>query len=677
MGFAEQIAARAAETAKKQSYNQNRSHHDNKYIDPIATSPRPAKINNICRDINDGILNNGGSSTSLFAEQLKQQKEIIRRREDHFVSHEDPRSGNFGSTTTRKKSDRAAFLNNSIVVGDQQHDATRNSILESSPTLFQQSSTLVNSPLLSKTNNNVDSPWVSSQSTMKKVAAAAAAAAAAAKEDGMTRSVRLVHTPHQQHHTRYPTQRAKDDEIYDSANQSLHASSCDFSTVKNEENEDDRNDLEYASVGLSFMDASTASTVGENLSPQEQSKPEPQSKIHRQFIHSSQSSSKWGQPTRDSVKTNNVTGKLYSGNDDEASKSENSTNSVFGAWTQIEQLKRRVRDAEELARQERLRAENVSFELKLIKQGQHHHHHQGNGSWSISTVGGDCIEDITTAIQSAESVKILDDPMKTMREGRVASSEVALQRKNHDSESDDCLETKGGCLKHSLELAAAATSPTTATSANPESKIPNCFNPCTFSYATSTAITPTPTALLATSSHLEEIGMILRLKNAEIDVLRSQVRRLEQRIHEGRDRNINEDLMLTQSYHYDSNQLIFGDALPLGVASECMMAHSTSLSSRKNTPQMDELYLLRHEVRKLQYQLRVKDRNSNGAGGGGATTTSTGGSTLSSLEGPDNNFCRNDVIDEVVEGEEGGNSSSSPWGLCCFRGRRRRGYGRV
>lgn len=672
MGFAEQIAARAAETAKKQSYNQNRSHHDNKYIDPIATSPRPAKINNRCRDSNDGIHNNGGSSTSLFAEQLKQRREIIRRREDHFVSHEDPRCGDFGSTTTRKKSDREAFLNNSIVVGVQQHDATRNSIIESSPTLFQQSITLVNSPLLSKTNNNVDSPWVSSQSTMKK-----AAAAAEEKEDGTTRSVRLVHTPHQQHQTRFPTHHAKDDEIYNSENQSLHASSCDFSTVKNEENEDDRNDLEYASVGLSFVDASTASTVGENLSPQEQSQPEPQSKIYRQFIHSSQSSSKGGQPTRDSVKTNNVTGKQYSGNDDEASKNDNSTNSVFGAWTQIEQLKRRVHDAEELALQERLRAENVSFELKLIKQGQHHHHHHQGGNWSISTVGGDCIEDITTAIQSAESVKIVDDPMKTMREGRDASSEVALQRKNHDSESDDCLETKGGCLEPSLELAAAATSPTTATSANPESKIPNCFNPCTFSSATSTAITPTPTALLATSSHLEEIGMILRLKNAEIDVLRSQVRRLEQRIHEGRDSNIDEDLMLTRSYHYDSNQLIFGDALPLGVASEYMMAHSTSLSSRKNTTQMDELYLLRHEVRNLQYQLRVKVRNLYGAGGGGATTTSTGGSTLSSLEGPDNNFCRNDVIDEMVEEEEGGNSSASPWGLCCFRGRRRRGYGRV
>ena len=664
MGFAEQIAARAAETAKKQSYKQNRSHHDNN-IDPIATSPRPEKINNRCRDSNDDV--NGGTSTSLFAEQLKQRKAIIRRREDHFVSHEDPRCSNFLSRTTRKKSDQATFLNSSIVVGDQQHDATKRSIIESSPTLFQQSTALKYSPLLSKINNNVDSPWVSSQSTMKK------AAAAEEEEDGTTRSMRLVHTPHQQHHTRYPTQHSKHDEIYNSVNQSLHTSSCDFSTVKNEENEDDKNDLEYASVGLSFMDASTASTVGENLSPQEQSKPEPQSKIHRQFIHSSHSSSKWGQPTRDSVKTYNVTGKQNSGNDDEASKNDNSTNSVFGAWTQIEQLKRRVHDAEELALQERLRAENVSFELKLIKQGlHHHHHHQGNGSWSISTVGGDCIEDITTAIQSAESDNILDDPMKTMREGRDASSEniqyEVAQRK-------DCLETKGGSLEPSLELAAAAASPTTATSANPKSKNPNCFNPCTFSSATSTVITPTPTDRLATSSHLEEIGMILRLKNAEIDVLRSQVRRLEQRIHEGRDSNINEDMM--RSFHIDSNQLHYGDALPLGVTSDCMMAHSTSFTGQKNTTQMDELCLLRDEVRNLQYQLRVKDRNSNGAGGGGATTTSTGGSTLSSIEGHDNNFCCNDVIDEVVREEEGGNSSFSPWGLCCFRGRRRRGYGRV
>ena len=638
MGFAEQIAARAAETTKKQFYAQHRSHHDNN-IDPTATSPRPEKINN------------RGPSASSFAEQLKQRKAIIWRREDHFVSHEDPRCSNFESTKTRKKSDHATLLNSSIVVGDQ-HDATRRSIIESSPRLFQKSTPLMYSPLLSQTNNKVDSPWVSPQSIMKK------ATAAEEEEDGTTRSARLVHTHHQQQHA-HPPQQAKDDEIYNSTNQSLLASSCDLSTVKNEENEDDGNDLENASVGLSFMDASTSSTVGENNIPQqEQSKPESQPKINRQLIHSSQvSSSKWGQPTPVSV--NKKKSERH-----EDSKN-NNPNSVFGAWAQIEQLKRRVHDAEELALQERLRAQKASFELKLVKQGQHHHHHQGNGSWSISSVGEDCIEVITTPLQSAESDSILDDHMKTMREGRDASAKNIR------------LETKAGCLEPSLELAAAAASPTTATSANPKSKSPNCFNPCTFSSANSTAITPTPTARLATSSHLEEISIILRLKNAEIDVLRSQVRRLEQRIQEGRDRNINEDLMLTRSYHYDSNQLHYGDALPLGVASECMMAHPTSFSGQKNTTQMDELCLLRDEMRNLQYQLRSKNRNSNGAGGGGATTTSTGGSTMSSLEGHDNNFCCSDVIDKVVEEEEGGNTSSSPWGLCCFRGRRSRGYSRV
>ncbi|KAL9186861.1 hypothetical protein ACHAXT_010581 [Thalassiosira profunda] len=157
------------------------------------------------------------------------------------------------------------------------------------------------------------------------------------------------------------------------------------------------------------------------------------------------------------------------------------------------------------------------------------------------------------------------------------------------------------------------------------------------------------TATVSAASRFEESD-IIKLKNAEIDVLRSQIHRLERRMQEECDRN--EDLLRSSSYHHHP------DGTPLVIASEW-----TSTGSRTSGAE-GELRQLREEIQLLQYRLQT----------GQATGSTAGESTLSSLDGNEDQ-CGEEEREDFVDGNEL-HGSSSFWGLCCVR-RSRRGYGRV
>jgi len=208
----------------------------------------------------------------------------------------------------------------------------------------------------------------------------------------------------------------------------------------------------------------------------------------------------------------------------------------------------------------------------------------------------------------------------------------------------------------------------------------------------------------------EESPELIRLKNAEIDVLRSQIRRLERRVREECDRN--DDLLRSSSYLHDHDHRhrhrnhhgrhpldVDVDARhpSLVVASECMTTTTASSSDPTDNPrstiasEADEFRLLRNEMRHLQYQLRTaKTIGNNGGNNPTSTYSTTGESTLSSLDDGDAMVGTNYDDDDADDNDgEGGNevevnennvssssSVSSMWGLCCVR-RSRRGYGRV
>ena len=167
---------------------------------------------------------------------------------------------------------------------------------------------------------------------------------------------------------------------------------------------------------------------------------------------------------------------------------------------------------------------------------------------------------------------------------------------------------------------------------------------------------------------------LIRLKNAEIDVLRSQIHRLERRIQEECDRS--ENLLLSQQqrnhYHYDGSASSYSLGPPSVVGDDVGR---------------DEIRLLRNEIQTLQHQLRrqgtATTTNNNLTGkrnGNNTTSASTTGSTLSSLDENENHYDEGE--EEIGDGDEddgvGGGGCCSSWGLCCVRRRtRRRGYGRV
>ncbi|KAL7540567.1 hypothetical protein ACHAWF_006719 [Thalassiosira exigua] len=353
-----------------------------------------------------------------------------------------------------------------------------------------------------------------------------------------------------------------------------------------------------------------------------------------------------------------------SGSDIHSSRAEHHispTNEIFGAWAQIESLKRRVHEAEEHARQESQRADSARHELSLVRE------HQSSENVCNSNAGDDvalpsdagnfppeeCVrETVADGVVTVRDCQAGPSSLPgTSRNGNIREKETgdAMESLHSNAPHDNALELhswKKRALEAEERLAKEAErmGQAAAATATPGDQPPTPAN------AAASTSAPTPP-----SRHLEESDLI-RLKNAEIDVLRHQIHRLERRIEEECDRN--EDLIRSTYFQHVTP----GSGSPLVVASECMAD-----SAQGSNTNMDELRLLRNEIRHLQYQLRYKTN-------GRSTNSTTGESTLSSLDGNENNYeeCQDEQEGEV---EDDCNNASS-WGLCCIR-RSRRGYGRV
>ena len=261
------------------------------------------------------------------------------------------------------------------------------------------------------------------------------------------------------------------------------------------------------------------------------------------------------------------------------------TSKAKHAWAQIESLKTRVREADERAKSERQRAEEVSFELQRVKEKQDHDRQK--------------VEESTNQYYKGEDEEHL--PQQEQNE-----EAEALQWKKRALEAEERL------IKEVERLERAATR--------------------------------------TNSSRFDETDPdIIHLKNAEIDGLRSQIQRLERRLQVERERS-------------DEMYMLNRDTPPLVVA-ECSATQSSN----------DEYRMLRNEIRHLQYQLGDTSRR------GGGATGSTGESTLSTLDDandyPPTNVETADGEDEVLVDEEDAQASSC-W-CSCFRGKSKRGYGRV
>eukprot|EP00579_Thalassiosira_antarctica_P023448 CAMPEP_0201990112 /NCGR_PEP_ID=MMETSP0904-20121228/93205_1 /ASSEMBLY_ACC=CAM_ASM_000553 /TAXON_ID=420261 /ORGANISM="Thalassiosira antarctica, Strain CCMP982" /LENGTH=604 /DNA_ID=CAMNT_0048544363 /DNA_START=241 /DNA_END=2051 /DNA_ORIENTATION=- len=587
MSFAEQLAARAAETTHSlHSQKKNRppqppqrSSNNKQRITP--PPPRPGKILN--------KASSGASSPSLFAEQLKQR-----------------------SSRSLNKSEKGA----------------RSSLQQNELTALS-SRTAVTSPLVTTTPS--DSSWgraLSSESNDTN-------------NDVRERQRRL------------------------SSQRTILIPTCNSPNDYYEEEEDD----EYASVGFSLMDASTASTVDEKngdeaedegreskvgatparqkirptchntimdsppllpfqgnhlspiiakgggggMHPSSPMNPELQSKLQRQLLKCQTSSN----PSSSQPQQNHENHINPTNNNPIHNSSGIGNNAIFGAWAQVESLKQRCAEAEERARRECQRAEMASYELSLVKEEQSESQDQSLSQ--VQSISQDCHEDAATST-SLVAEDVTDDTVSG--EGMAAPRDAAEmtnapvtieQESSRDSIPQEqsqvpqdvdaarlwkkrALEAEERLAKEveRLQRTAAAS---TSTSAPPSSTVPR---------------------------HLEESPNLIRLKNAEIDVLRSQIHRLERRINEECERN--DDLLLLQgsSSYYD--HLGRGDAPPLVVASECMTSRSAPRTSTTNT-ELEEFRVLRNEVRHLQYQLRIKNN-----GTAGTANSTTGESTLSSLE---------------------------------------------
>eukprot|EP00571_Detonula_confervacea_P010643 CAMPEP_0172306972 /NCGR_PEP_ID=MMETSP1058-20130122/7923_1 /TAXON_ID=83371 /ORGANISM="Detonula confervacea, Strain CCMP 353" /LENGTH=714 /DNA_ID=CAMNT_0013019025 /DNA_START=167 /DNA_END=2311 /DNA_ORIENTATION=+ len=714
MGFAEQLAARAAETS---------SHHT-KSQRPRLTPPRPrpGKIINKGRGTvtttpgaSTSNLSSSSSSPSLFADQLK-----LRKASRHSPS---PRS-----------------LDNSFAnqISERKIQNTKLGEAATAPL-----STPLTLPLT--TVSPSDSELLSHDATLS----------------GGTRSSTDAQTPqHQQQHAAH--------KLNDStpSKRSILIPSCES---PNDSEEDDSEDDEYASVGFSLMDTSAISTVdGEKGNGQdddmargilqqggEESKvvdsndaAQEEPKIMQRTRTTSTASSTVGEShdgqttttqqhfpqhqllrkttqqtlsqalknVNNSTNTNNnyPTKNNNSNNNNNSSPSLSSANPIFGAWAQIESLKRRVREAEERADLQECQhaAEllelansnsnnannNATCEHVFREENDNIAHHVGSSSSII--VGNGSVDD--------GAPPVISDSVASPADDVASASEAEIgQWKTRALEAEERLAKE----VERLERAAAAAAAATSASNMPQSIMP----------ATRTASRPEEQPLPDNDDDL------IQLKNAEINVLRSQIHRLERRIQqeECENRNNQDSMFLrssSSSYHHHpplnlQNDIDHPHHPSFVVASNkeemvCNMTHSnstrtTSSSTENYTNAMNdyEFRILRNEIRHLQYQLQRSSNNnaqttsamttmnnagSTAAGGrgsrGGAANTaaSMGESTLSlSLDGNENHYNNKEEEEEEEEEveimEDGGSRSS--WGLCCIRyggGRPRRGgYGRV
>eukprot|EP00584_Thalassiosira_punctigera_P009959 CAMPEP_0172536806 /NCGR_PEP_ID=MMETSP1067-20121228/8523_1 /TAXON_ID=265564 ORGANISM="Thalassiosira punctigera, Strain Tpunct2005C2" /NCGR_SAMPLE_ID=MMETSP1067 /ASSEMBLY_ACC=CAM_ASM_000444 /LENGTH=671 /DNA_ID=CAMNT_0013321969 /DNA_START=186 /DNA_END=2198 /DNA_ORIENTATION=+ len=317
-------------------------------------------------------------------------------------------------------------------------------------------------------------------------------------------------------------------------------------------------------------------------------------------------------------------------------------NGIFGAWAQIESLKQRYREAEERARRECERAENASYELSLIKQRAKEQQQESDAedaATASSTVNDIISEEVVVVVQKEDVMTMIEreevgDPAPAILEGDSLDASANQQELAPGSEISqdhgaDALRWKKRALEAEERLAKEVER---------------------LERAAAAAATTAPSQPLAPPSRIEESPDLICLKNAEIGVLRSQIHRLERRVKEECERN--DDLLRSSSYlnqHLDHLDRLDGSHPPLVVASECM---STSSNPTPRSADMDELRLLRSEIRNLQYQLRAS-ASHNGTNPTSANST-TGESTLSSLDGDPG-----EVKGGEVEEDDGNNASSS------------------
>ena len=346
------------------------------------------------------------------------------------------------------------------------------------------------------------------------------------------------------------------------------------------------------------------------------------------------------QPTNNMSKHSNV---KVTNNDN---SDHNTNNGVFGAWAQIETLKRRVREAEERAQQESQRAEKANYELELVRDRSTppiSNVDDGSSDYDVSSDDNEYVIDDSNIISS---------PLSSFQHNEVD------RWKNRALQAEERLLSHGKNEQRGIEQS---------------SKQRHLLQPMPQQHH----LLPPQSVTQPSVCEMDEesTAEIIRLKNAEIDVLRSQVQRLERRIQDEFDRG--EDLLLRKQqqssylhlHHYDGSASSTGPPSVVGV-----------------DVGRDELRLLRNEIRNLQHQLSRKDTTTmnnlsgkNNHGNGNTTAASTTGSTLSSLDEHENH---DDAEEEEVYDEDddevGGGGCCSSWGLCCVRKRgRRRGYGRV
>ncbi|KAL7461975.1 hypothetical protein ACHAXS_002381 [Conticribra weissflogii] len=392
---------------------------------------------------------------------------------------------------------------------------------------------------------------------------------------------------------------------------------------------------------------------------------------------------------------------------------ETPTKVIFGAWAQIESLQQRVHEAEERAKQESHRAELAQYELRMARQLNHHHHHDHPHTVLEEVAAEDEVHDNYSLHHSqserfehhnsagASSCGAMDD-VSAMDDGSAVSYEARLTTHNaikstintaSDMHARTPITTNSGTMNHSnsrqcdqqylnelpdsseieiwkrraLEAEERLAKERAEYSATVLAAPSKTTLPSGVISSASTISSHNKTLVNSNNSNTEETDLI-RLKNAEIDVLRSQIRRLERRIQEECARP--QDLLGSYPNHHSSP--------PLVVATAARSASSSSVAGGN----IDEFRLLRDEIRNLQYELSLNKRTAT------TTTTSTGSTGRTTAGASEDDYLEDDLPtlstldgNEEVDDEDEHEGASSWGGLCCnvwrSKSSKQRGYGRT
>jgi hypothetical protein len=324
---------------------------------------------------------------------------------------------------------------------------------------------------------------------------------------------------------------------------------------------------------------------------------------------------------------------------------------VSGAWAQmkIESLQQRLKEAEERIERECRRAEVVEIrglngggangdneidegfvgDLNIASEVDNVQDQVGNNSNVHSKLSTkQTLHKVDQIGKSFETAALLTQgdstvPLPIQRHNVYRQNDNLLIGSNTDSENEELIQWKQRALKAEERLS------------QQQQDYSSLISP----HTSTQSFTVSPPHTTKSNSTVE--STLIQLKNHEIQVLRHQISRLEQRIHEECSRNT------TTSLHSHEP--------PIAIA-ECPLENTN-----------DELFrMLRDEIRHLQYQLMVKNQHRS-------PMQSTTGSTLSSLE---NEREEEEEEDGELCQEEDVRRGTS-WGLLCCVRRGQRGYGRV